>query len=297
MDFLRYLATIRTPFLDLFFRFWTLFGEETLVFAIICMIYWCINKKLAYKIAFTMFISGMLVQNLKILFRVERPWILDPNFTPVGDATTTATGYSFPSGHTQGAASFFGTLAIWLKKVKFVIPCLVMIVMVALSRMYLGVHTQADVIVGMVLTLLTAVICSYIFDRFLADGKHDLLAAIIFALMSLFTIILASILSNSGYIDAAHTVDCFKLAGTGFGVAVGWYVERKWIKFDPREKNVLYQIIKLAIGLIVAVALKSGLKIIFGDSNVFNVIRYFITVVWILAIYPWIIKKFKKEVD
>ena len=293
MDFLRYLATIRTPFLDLFFRFWTLFGEETLVFAIICMIYWCINKKLAYKIAFTMFISGMFVQNLKISFRIERPWILDPDFKPVGDAMTTATGYSFPSGHTQGAASFFGTLAIWLKKVKFVIPCLAGIVMVALSRMYLGVHTPADVIAGMVLTIITAVICSYIFDRI----TNDLAVAIFFAAMSLFTVILSLTLMNSGYIDAPHAADCFKLAGTGFGAAVGWYIERKCIKFDTHEKNIPRQIIKLVIGLIVAVALKSGLKIILGDSNIFNVIRYFFTILWILAIYPFIIKKLKKEVD
>jgi Membrane-associated phospholipid phosphatase len=295
MELLCYFESIRTPFLTLFFKFWTLFGEETLVFAVICLIYWCINKKFAYKIAFTMFVSGVIVQNLKISFRIERPWIRDPNFTPVDGSVTTATGYSFPSGHTQGASSFFGTLAIQLRKVRYTLLCTFVILMVALSRMYLGVHTPQDVIVSMVLTVVTASICSYVFDRWLDNDKHDLTVSIIFALISLATIILSSILMNIGYIEAIHASDCFKLAGTGFGVAVGWYIERKFIKFDTKEKNIVWQTIKLVIGLLIAVALKSGLKIILGDGLIMNVIRYFITVIWILAIYPLIFTNIRKR--
>ena len=295
MELLRYLESIRSPFLTVFFKFWTLFGEETLIFAVICLIYWCIDKKFAYKIAFTMFVSGALIQNLKVSFRIERPWIRDPNFTPVDDAVTTATGYSFPSGHTQGASSFFGTLAIYLRKLRYTLLCVFVIFMVGLSRMYLGVHTPEDVIVSMLLTLLTAGLCSYIFDRWLDDNKHDLTVSIIFTVISLLTITLSFILTNSGHIESIHASDCFKLAGTGLGVSAGWYIERRFIKFNTEENNVFLQILKLAIGLFIAVALKSGLKAILGDGLIVNVIRYFITVMWILVIYPYIFTKVRKR--
>ena len=293
MEVLRYLESIRTPFLTVFFKFWTLFGEETLIVALICLVYWCIDKKLAYKLIFTMFVAGTLIQNMKISFRIERPWIRDPNFTSVDGAG--ATGYSFPSGHTQGAASFFGTSAIHLRKLRYTLICVFVILMVALSRMYLGVHTPEDVIVGMVLTVLTAALCSYIFDRWLADNKHDLTVSVIFTAISLFTLVLSFILMNSGYIESAQTSDCFKIAGTGFGIAAGWYIERRFIKFTTKEKNILWQIIKLAVGLLIAVALKSGLKIIFGDGLIMNVIRYFITIMWVLVIYPYIFNKIRKR--
>lgn len=295
MEFLWFLESIRTPFLTLFFQFWTLFGEEMLIFGIICLLYWCIDKNLAYKIAFTMFISGMLVQNLKIVFRIERPWIRDPNFTPVQDVIDTATGYSFPSGHTQSSTSFFGTIAIWFKKARYRIVCIIVILMVGFSRMYLGVHTPADVIVSMILTTLTAVVASYIFDLCVDTDKHDLLIAIAFAVMSVFTIVLSVVLVNKGYIEMIHAADCCKLAGAGLGAATGWYIERKYIKFDTKERNILIQILKLAVGIGIAVAIKSGFKIIFGDSLMVNVLRYFVTVLWILAVYPFIILKIKTK--
>lgn len=295
MEFLWFLEGIRTPALTLFFRFWTLFGEEMLIFAIICVLFWCADKKLAYKIAFTMFISGLLVQGMKIIFRVERPWIRDPKFHAVDGATLTATGYSFPSGHTQGATSFFGTIAFTFKKFRYTILCMIVIFMVGLSRMYLGVHTLADVVVSMVITILTAWLCSWLFDRFLDTPKYDLIVAVIFSLLSISVAVLALVLLKIGHIEMEHVSDCFKLAGAGLGAAAGWYIERKFIDFDVKTKNLLIQLLKIAFGLAVAMILKSGLKLLFGDSNAVNLIRYFATVIWILAVYPFIIKNIMKK--
>lgn len=294
MEFLYYLESIRSPFLDYFFKFWTLFGDETLNFALICLVYWCIDKKLAYKIAFTMFISGMIVQNMKISFRVDRPWIRDPNFTTVEGALDTATGYSFPSGHTQGAASVFGTIALSIKKLHYRILCVFVILMVAMSRMYLGVHTLADVTVGLIIAVIVTVICSFVFDKLNTSKRFDIIITVIFALLSLFTLIFAIILLKNDYIKVNNASDCCKLAGAGLGVAVGLFVERKFVKFDTKEKNIFLQLIKFAVGILIAVGLKSGLKIILGDNFTVDVIRYFITVMWILAIYPLILNKIKK---
>ena len=101
MDFLNLLSQYRTPAGDVFFQGITLLAQETFVVVVICWLFWCSNKKLAYCLGFTYFTSGLLVQGLKITFRVPRPWLLDSAFEPVASAVPGATGYSFPSGNTQ----------------------------------------------------------------------------------------------------------------------------------------------------------------------------------------------------
>ena len=82
MSVLWALSEIRNPIFDAFFNFITFFGEEILIFAVICLLYWCIDKPLTYKIALAFFLSGLLVQVLKVVLRIERPWVIDPSFLP-----------------------------------------------------------------------------------------------------------------------------------------------------------------------------------------------------------------------
>ena len=77
MDFLYELQTLRTPVLDKIMSLLTHLGSEIIVIGVLCIMYWCINKRTAYKLCFTYFISGLAVQGLKIACRIERPWIRD----------------------------------------------------------------------------------------------------------------------------------------------------------------------------------------------------------------------------
>lgn len=103
MTFLWLLEGIRTPFLDKLMQFITYFGQELIIITFICTLYWCVDKRFAYFLGFSYFTAGLAVQTLKITFRIPRPWVLDPDFHAVESAISGATGYSFPSGHTQGA--------------------------------------------------------------------------------------------------------------------------------------------------------------------------------------------------
>ena len=105
MTFLWLLEGIRTPFFDKLMQLVTYFGQELIIIAVICTLYWCVDKRFAYLLGFTYFSAGLCVQALKITFRIPRPWILDPEFPPVESALEGATGYSFPSGHTQDRKS------------------------------------------------------------------------------------------------------------------------------------------------------------------------------------------------
>ena len=115
MSFLYLLEGIRCPFLDRLFSLITELGGETLYMAVAIAVYWCVSKGLGYYILTTGFVGTIANQFLKLCFRIPRPWVLDPDFSIVESARAGATGYSFPSGHTQNAFSSFGCLGMWTK--------------------------------------------------------------------------------------------------------------------------------------------------------------------------------------
>ena len=152
MSFLYLLEGIRCPFLDRLFSLITELGGETLYMAVAIAVYWCVSKGLGYYILTTGFVGTIANQFLKLCFRIPRPWVLDPDFSIVESARAGATGYSFPSGHTQNAFSSFGCLGMWAKG-GWRALCFAIVVLIGFSRMYLGVHTPLDVGVAFVLGL------------------------------------------------------------------------------------------------------------------------------------------------
>lgn len=292
MEFLKVLESIRTPLLDRLFLLLTFFGEEVLVLAIICFLYWCYNKHLAYRICFAFFTTGLLVQTLKITFRVPRPWIKDPSFTPVQKAVTTATGYSFPSGHTQCATALYSTLSWNTKKNRNRVICFIIILSVMLSRMYLGVHTVADVLVSFGLTLLLSYATNYLITHFKLLDKNYKITAIILSIISIAVAAYSLILLQGSIIDAVYASDCCKAAGAGIGFSLGWYIESTYIHFNEKVASPSKQVIKFLIGIGIAVLLKVGLKIILGSTIPADMIRYFILVLWITVVYPYLLKRY-----
>ena len=92
MDFLYLLEKIRRPLLDEVMQLVTMLGEETAFLTIALIVFWCVDKKRGYLIMAGGFAGTILNQFLKLWFRIPRPWVLDENFTVVGNAKEAATG-------------------------------------------------------------------------------------------------------------------------------------------------------------------------------------------------------------
>jgi len=298
MDILWAISEWRTPVLDAVFSVLTKLGEETVAIVVLCLIYWCINKRMAYGIGTSYFLANMCTNGLKITFRIDRPWILDPNFQPVGGALEHATSYSFPSGHTTSAAALFGTLGLTVKQLWLRIICFAIIPTVAFSRMYLGVHTLADVGVAMASTLAVSVIV------FLAFGRKEITNKVCAAVSSVIFVVGAGLVAYSLILNANGTIaidyasDCCKVAGAAMGFAIGMWIETAFIRFDPKNAKLWQHAVKYVVGLGVMIALKSGLKPIIGESLVADAARYFTFIIWAIAIWPAIFNKLfaaKKE--
>lgn len=287
MEFLYFLTQFRTPITERIAQYITYFGQETLLIVLVAIIFWCINKEVGYKVGFTFCFAGMIVQGLKIAFRIPRPWVLDPHFEPVASAVPAATGYSFPSGHTQGAASILGCIGYQLKNRVQKILCYSIVVLVAFSRMFLGVHTPKDVIAALIVSIAAIMIV----ERF-----SNYMPITLFV-MAFVVFVFGDIMYRMNIVEIKYVIDCAKVAGATLGFVVGYYFEQKYVQFHV--KALWYQqMLKTVIGLLLLVGLKVSLKAIMGQGIVMSGMQQFLMILFVTFFYPMfftaILKKQKK---
>jgi len=292
MELLKLIESIRTPFLDTVIGLITRLGEETVGVVILCAIFWCISKRIAYVIGIAYFLSGLTVQGMKICFRIDRPWVIDPALNPVPSALEYSTGYSFPSGHTQSAAALFGALGAQLKQRAFMAVCFMLPVLVAFSRLYLGVHTLTDVVTSLAISFIIIFITLKVMKSDEICKKRELIISLLMILYAVAVIVVAAILYSNGTIEQNYIADCLKAAGAGIGFATGMFIERVYIDFSVKTKNLLWQAIKFVLGFAGVLAIKEGLKLLIGTSLPADMFRYFLMLLWVTVLYPLIIKRF-----
>lgn len=297
MQFLWILSGLRNAVLNEAMLAITEFGQQTILIVILCTVYWCYDKRIAQRAAFSFCLSGLAVQNLQLVFRVPRPWILDKKFCPVKAAVPAATGFSFPSGHTQGATSIYWSLFVsgkgaakWLRILLAGMP-----LVVGFSRMYLGCHTPKDVGVAM----LVAAICVFVVEKVypFIENKTPILQYLLpmlCVLGAIGSIVHGYLLYQAGMVEYRNVIDCAKGGGVALGFVVGYLLEIHFVNFEilhNRGKNA----IRLIIGLILLVLLKGGLKALLGTTLVLTIIRYAILILFIIVGYPWLFTMVNKN--
>ena len=301
MELLYALESIRTPFFDKLMGLVTNLGGEAVFIVAAIIVFWCLNKSCGYYMMTVGFAGTIINQFLKLWFRIPRPWVKDPNFTIVESARAEATGYSFPSGHTQNAFAVFGAPARFFKNTALRIIFILLIALTAFSRMYVGVHTPLDVGVSIIVgTILVFVIYPFFRDMDKSPKKVYIIFSIFIVLAAAFVAFVA-LYDFPADIDAENYASVLKSAYMILFCAIGlmltFFIDTKYVHF-PTQAVWWAQIIKVVVGLAILLALKSVLKApllaLFGGHSIAHGVRYFIVILFAGIVWPMTFKFFAK---
>lgn len=301
MELLYALESIRTPFLDKLMGLVTNLGGEAVFIVAAIVVFWCLNKSCGYYMMTVGFAGTIINQFLKLWFRIPRPWVKDPNFTIVESARAEATGYSFPSGHTQNAFAVFGSPARFFKDTALRIIFILLIALTAFSRMYVGVHTPLDVGVSLIVgTILVFVIYPFFRDMDKSPKKVYIIFGIFIVLAAAF-VAFVELYNFPADIDAENYAsglkNAYMILFCAIGLMLTFFIDTKYVHF-PTQAVWWAQIIKVVVGLAILLALKSVLKApllaLFGGHSVAHGVRYFIVILFAGIVWPMTFKFFAK---
>lgn len=299
MQLLYLLEKMRVPVLNELMLLITRLGEETAFLVIALIIFWCVDKRQGYYVMSVGFIGTMANQVMKLLFRVPRPWVLDENFTILEQAREAASGYSFPSGHTTCAVGTFGSIAAFSGRKWIRAVCITLAAAVGFSRMYVGVHTPYDVLVG----ALTSVILILVLRPVVLKGGDKQMKLLIAVMLLLGAAQLAFVELYPFPADMdqqnlqSGVKNAYTMIGCLSGVGVVYFAERKWVNFET--KAVWWaQLLKAGLGLILVLAAKEGLRapleFLFAGQMAARAVRYFLVVLVAGFLWPLSFRWFSK---
>ncbi len=289
MDFLLMLKEIRTPFLDNLFLAITFLGDETFFTAVVLLFLWCLNKRVGYFMFYTFMLGACTNQILKNVFCIPRPWVINPAIDPVECAIDNAGGYSFPSGHTQSAAGLFGSLAVAFRKAWVAVMGAAAVVLVGFSRMYLGVHTPADVAVSLATGLGVVILTAWLFGS-MESRPWVKPASRIFGLgVAAFMLLHAWLLPTFDDVSVRYLTNASKAGGAMSAMILVWWLDDSYIRYGI-QGPWWWQALKYALGLgstlALLILLKAPVGSLVGGHLPAYTVRYFLVILWAGAVYP-----------
>lgn len=265
VSFLLWIQSWGNPMWDLVFKTITNLGSDSIYIVFIAWLYWCVDRRAGEKWAYLVLSSAMLNGIIKLSFLAPRPFEVGKGIIAVD--TSTATGHSFPSGHSQASATFGSFLAMeytqkWIKAIG-----IIMFIAIGISRLYLRVHWPLDVLVGWSLGIFMA----WIFHKFY-DNHPKIMKAVAFSCFTLTALFF-------------RDPDQIKLMGLFMAITFGMWLSDRYLKLPTHDfRNG--GLVKLVIGIICVIATMLGLKLILPES--LNILRYASIGLVLSLIYPWL---------
>ncbi|MBQ7705165.1 MAG: phosphatase PAP2 family protein, partial [Selenomonadaceae bacterium] len=270
------------------------------------ILFWCISRRAGLFLLFLASFGRLVNTLIKDTFCVYRPWILDPSVQPAAEAMQKASSYSMPSGHTQLTTAIYGGLAyLYRKKYPLlIIPCAIIILAVAFSRNFLGVHTPQDVLIAIVETLAVIFLADKIFDEVEKDNHSTKIifgAGIIFCAISAIYILAKSYPVDyfGGKVivtEAGAKIDSLDSIGCTLGFLIGVALENKFVNFSTKV-DLGVKIRRVLIGGIVggvAMIVMYSFKLL-GFESVYEFCKGFLPILSITFLAPFAFNYFETK--
>lgn len=254
LDIIRFVQQMESPFMTFFMEFISFLGSPAFYLIIIALFYWCIDSAQGFKLGFVILFSGAFNESIKQSLQIPRPFVQDESVFIVKES-----GYSTPSGHSQGSAAFYPVLAknVFRKKnaknsffkIFVAVFCPLLI---GFSRVYLGVHYPSDVFLGWIIGFLTSVGIILFWD--VVAKKFVVLPRSI-------KLLLVTALT---FIFNGFCKEDVSLSALFFGFCVGKILIDEKGVFDASFGTLLQKIIRFIVGFVILALIFIILKI-FSD--------------------------------
>ncbi len=137
------------PGLETFMLFISLIDSTEFFLVAIPLILWCYDKTLGSRLLLIFSVSSVINPILKIFFHTPRPYWISESV----QAFTSEISFGMPSGAAQLTFAFFGYIGAWFRKRLVWALCIALIILVGISRIYIGVHFLGDVLTGWLFAL------------------------------------------------------------------------------------------------------------------------------------------------
>lgn len=296
------------PQLEGFFQFISTLGLEEFYLAMLPLIYWSVHKEMGRALAYVFLLGNVLNTMLKHAFREPRPFWLDPTLERFTDF-----GYGIPSGHSQFTATIYLFIAAWVRRRWVWFLAILMVILMPISRIYLGSHFVQDVVAGLLLGVL--VLVGYLIwqRRYMARFEKRILGqrlltavAIPVALTAVYLIIRLLIgqpntnVSWASYLPVAEleSIEGMVTAVASLlGAGVGLVLERSRVRFLV-DGPIWQRAVRYLLGIVVAGAIWAGLGQLFPDDPLWlalplRLLRYALLTLWVTYYAPWLFVKIK----
>lgn len=287
LDVVRAVQAAESPALTAAMKAITTLGTEAAYLVLIVIVYWCLDEKKGIRIASACLLSAWVNGALKDLWKQPRPYDLDPALERAREKT-----FGLPSGHAQGSLTFWGIAASWKPTPLSVGAAAVLVLAIAYTRLYLGVHFPTDILGGWILG-------GAVLGLYFAFGEP--LARAFGALDLRFRILLAALAAFG--MNGLHP-GSENIGGAFFGAAVGYQLMKERFPFsaaaaaDGGRPTLAVLALRFAVGMAGVALAYGGLKLVFPGPDspwyaLFRFLRYGLLAAWTTAGAPWVFLRLK----
>lgn len=275
---------------------------------IICVaVFWGVSRELGYWFISNCISSLLFNNTLKLTACIYRPWIRCPELVPPASALRSATGYSFPSGHTQLASSLYGSCAVRYGKEKkgLSVICIALILLTAFSRNFLGVHTPQDVLAAMAISAVCVYINARFFEKVRTDPSLLSRAIMIGCLVTVLCIVYFALKSYPmDYAGGVLVVnpsdmkeDGYAVAGAALGILTGAFLEVRYVRFTA-DGTILQRVLRTVLGFsFIAAFMLLSRKHVYSliGRPAGHVVIYAVAGLYIIFLYPALFTAVRKR--